>query len=547
MSIHPFSPTGRVQALDSMKKENFDLLIIGGGITGSGIARDAILRGLNVALIEKEDFGYGTSSRSSKLVHGGVRYLETGNIGLVKESATERKVLKHIAPHLIHPLNFIIPVFQGDSLIKYRVGFILFDRLAKSTKKEKHKKLSATEVKEHLPHLRGPVKSGLIYGEYITEDARFTVMNARSAAEHGAKIANHVKATGFRFNNHDSVIGITANDTLTGDTFKIDAKITINATGPWAENILIKNNLSAPESLLLSKGIHLVFPAEKLAVTDAVLLNTPDGKSGFAIRRWDFVYVGTTDIIYEEGIDQPESDEQAIQHLLELVKVSFPSAHIEKEDIIGTWAGLRPLIKQKGKSTRDTPRDDEIWKIKEGLFTIAGGKLTTYRKMADRVLKKVSKDMPYKLNDNSRTKEVILPGGDIDEDYDNYKKEMTSKFKQLGLTSKTIERLVWLYGSANLELINYGKKDVKWLEELAPGIPAIKGEVKLAVEKEMALTLTDFIDRRSSLLLFEDEHGQKAINEIAMIMSNLLGWDELEKESQIISHTKNARKVIVNQ
>src|SRR5699024_9549619 len=232
--------------------------------------------------------------------------------------------------------------------------------------------------------------------------------------------------------------------------------------------------------------------AEKLAITGAVLLNTPDGKSGFAIRRWDFVYVGTTDIIYEEEIDQPESDEQAVQHLLDLVKVSFPSAHIEKEDIIGTWAGLRPLSTQERESTSDTPRYDEMWKIKEGLCTIAGGKLTTYRKMAERVLKKVSKDMPHKLNDNSRTKEVILPGVDIDEDYDNYKKEMTSKFKQLGLQSKTIERLAWLYGSANLELINYGKKDDKWLEERAPGIPAIKGEVKLAVEKEMALTLTDF-------------------------------------------------------
>src|SRR5699024_5753914 len=221
---------------------------------------------------------------------------------------------------------------------------------------------------------------------------------------------------------------------------------------------------------LLSKGIHLVFPAEKLAVTDAVLLNTPDGKSGFAIRRWDFVYVGTTDIIYEEKIDQPESDEQAIQHLLELVKISFSSAHIEKEDIIGTWAGLRPLIKQEGKSTRDTPRDNEIWKIKEGLFTISGGKITTYRKMADRVLKKLSKDMHNKLNDNSRTKKDMLTCGDIDEDYDKYKKEITYKIKQLRLQSKTNERLAGLYGLANLELINYGKKYDIWLEELAPGI-----------------------------------------------------------------------------
>src|SRR5699024_7967117 len=161
---------------------------------------------------------------------------------------------------------------------------------------------------------------------------------------------------------------------------------------------------------------------------------------------------GTTDIIYEEEIDQPESDEQAVQHLLYLVKVSFPSAHIEKEDIIGTWAGLRRLIKHEGKSTCGTPSDDEIGNIKEGLFTIAGVRITTYREMADRLLKKVSKDLPHKLNDNSRTKEVILPGGDIDEDYDNYKKEMTYKFKQLGLPSKTIERLAWLYGSANLEL-----------------------------------------------------------------------------------------------
>lgn len=545
MSVHPFSPEGREQALESMSNEDYDLLIIGGGITGSGIARDATLRGLKVALVEKEDFAYGTSSRSSKLVHGGVRYLETGNIGLVRESATERKILKHIAPHLIHPLDFIIPVFKGDSLMKYRAGFIIFDRLAKSTKKEKHKKLSATEVREYIPHLREPVKSGIIYGEYITEDARFTVMNARSAAEHGAKIANHTEATAFRYNDHGTVIGITAKDSLTGNTLNINAEMTINATGPWAEDVLHENGLEAPETLLLSKGIHLVFPAEKISLNNAVLLNASDGKSGFAIKRWNYVYVGTTDVIYKEGIDQPESDEEAIQHLLELVVDCLPLANLKREDIVGTWAGLRPLIKQEGKSTRDTPRDDEVWKIKDGLLTIAGGKLTTYRKMSDRVLKEVSKHTKKHINDNRRTKEVILPGGDIGEDYDTYQREMTSNLEEVGLSGETIERLVWLYGSANLEIINYGKVNNKWLEELAVGVPAIKGEVKLAVEKEMALTITDFMDRRSSLLIFEAEHGEKAINEVAKIMGELLGWSEAEKELQISAHHKSAEKVLI--
>ncbi|WP_301109869.1 glycerol-3-phosphate dehydrogenase/oxidase [Sporosarcina sp.] len=545
MTNHPFSPEGRIEALQAMSDETFDLLIIGGGITGSGIARDATLRGLKVALVEKEDFAYGTSSRSSKLVHGGVRYLATGNVGLVKESARERKVLKKIAPHLIHPLDFIIPVFKSGSLIKYRTGFLLFDKLAKSTKDETHRTLTADEVREYAPLLREPLKSGIVYGEYITEDARFTVMNARSAAEHGARVVNHTAVTSFRYDDAGTVIGATVKDQLTSNEHQITAALTINATGPWAEDLLQKNDLQAPETLLLSKGIHLVFPAEKIPLTSAVLLESSDGKSGFIIRRWNYVYVGTTDVIHEGDIDQPGGDQAAIDYLFDLAVDCFPEAKLEKEDILGIWAGLRPLIKQEGKSTRDTSRDDEVWKIKEGLLTVAGGKLTTYRKMSERVLKEVAKDLPKKFGDNQKTEEVVLPGGDIGEDYYQYQRDMSAKLKAAGIPPVAIERLVWLYGAANDELLAYGEDDIKWIDLLAKNVPGIKGEVKLAVEKEMALTITDFMDRRSALLIFDKNHGMDAVNEVADIMADLLNWDDAERTRQIEEHYKNAEKVLI--
>ncbi|TFJ94260.1 glycerol-3-phosphate dehydrogenase/oxidase [Lentibacillus salicampi] len=539
-----FSPQYRSQALKDMASQEFDMLIIGGGITGAGLARDAALRGLKVALVEKEDFGFGTSSRSAKLVHGGVRYLANGDVRMVRESARERKILKSIAPHLIHPLPFVFPLYKGDSKTKFRTGFVLFDKLAGASKKESHKVLTSDEVREYVPNLRDPLKGGLVYGEYITEDARFTLMNALSAAEHGARIANHAEAIDIQFDGHDRVIGAAIRDTLTGKTFNIKAKITVNATGPWAQQTLEKNNLKATKNLLLSKGIHLIFPAAKLPVTGAVALKSSDGKEGYAIRRWDYVYVGTTDVPHDGEIDSPTADKKAIDFLLDMTQNCFPDSELVKADIIGTWAGVRPLILEEGKTARDTSRHDEVWKTKEGLLTVAGGKLTTYRNMGKRVMQEVAKNLNLIFDDDNRTAEVVLPGSDIGGDFSAFKREMKRILAACHIRQETAERLTWLYGSAIHDLMRYGQEDPVWLESLSENVPAIKGEVRLAVEKEMAQTLIDFIDRRAALLLFGNNHSLDAAKNAAEIMGQFLEWGEAEMERQInayIDHVERHR------
>lgn len=532
MSQHPFSPAGRQAALKRMADEHFDLLIVGGGITGCTLARDAALRGLRVALVEKEDFAYGTSSRSSKLIHGGIRYLAQGDIRVTRESAVERKVLRRIAPHLVHPLPFVFPFFQRDNTFIYKTGFRLFDWMAGSTVAERHRVLTPREVLAVAPLLGGPLVGGVIYGEYITEDARFTMENAISAALHGAAVANHLRMTGFVWEG-GRVVGAQVEDALTGESFPVSARVVVNATGPWAEQTLAEASLRAPKHLLISKGIHLLFSASRIPLEGAVALRSPTGKEGFAIPRWDYVYVGTTDVPQEGPIDRPITDRAALEHVLSMAQECFPGARLTEADILGTWAGVRPLIAE-GKSARETSRRDEIWKIADGLLTTAGGKLTTARPMANRVMEQVARELGHPLGDNRRTAEVLLPNAQLGgREFAEFQEEMAEALEQRGVAPDAARRITWMYGASVKQLLRYGDEDPAWLAPLGPGVPAVRGEARLAVEREMALTLEDFMDRRAALLIFSPGHGLAGAEEAARIMGDLLGWDEAERNRQV--------------
>jgi len=538
MNAYPFSPAGRQAALAAMAGGPVDLLIIGGGITGAGLARDAVLRGLRVALVEQHDFAYGTSSRSSKLVHGGVRYLAQLNLALVRESARERKVLSHIAPHLVHPLPCLLPVYPGESLAKYQVAFFLLDQLAGAGPGEAHAVLPGEAVATREPMLRRPVRAGLTYGEFITDDSRLTLENALSAALHGALVVNHAMVTAFR-SAGERITGAMVCDTLSGREYSVTARVVVNATGPWAAATLAASGLPTPKRLLLSKGIHLLFAADRLPVTGGVMLHGPDGREGFAIRRWQYTYVGTTDVAHPEAIDAPQADAAAIADLLRLVEAMFPGAGLTADDVLATWAGLRPLIAEPGKSARDTSRHDAVWRIRPGLLTVAGGKLTTYRPMAARIMARVAAELGERLGDNGRTATVLLPGGDLGAGgYAGYQRSMLATLAHHGIAGATAERLTWLYGTWLDELLAYGEA---WLQPLAPGFPALRGEVRLAVERGMALELADFMDRRAALLLFSPGRGLAAAPEAARVMAGLLGWSEAERERQLAAYRALAK------
>jgi len=535
-----FSPAGRQAALEGMATHPIDVLVIGGGITGAGIARDAALRGWSTALVEKDDFAFGTSSRSSKIVHGGVRYLEYGQFLLVRESARERRVLRDIAPHLVHRLDFLYPVFAPDSLIKIRAGLSVFDWLADSETEDKHRMLSPEEVRERLPGLRDPLRGGVQYVEYITDDARLTLENVQSAAAHGAWIANHAKAEAFFRDSNGRVEGARVRDAFTGSVYEVRARMVVNAGGPWAQEILEASELAVEKSLRPSKGIHLLFDADRLPVSGATFLKSSTGRRGLAMRRLGYVYVGTSDDEYTGSLEAPRATRGDVLDLLAMVQDCFPEAKLTVDDVLATWAGVRPLIAEEGKTTRDTSREDELWHGPEGLLTIAGGKLTTYRRMGGRVID----ELVHTLGDPpgpDRTTEVPLPGvpeGDVQQWVD----DRLDRMRDAGVDENTLDRLGFLYGTQLDELLTFAREDPHWLAPLAPGVPALRGEVRLSVEREMALTLADFMDRRGALLLFSPDWGLAGAEEAANIMGELLEWDDGRRADEVEAYRQLAKE-----
>jgi glycerol-3-phosphate dehydrogenase len=521
-----------------METEPLDLLVIGGGITGAGVARDASLRGWKVALAEKEDFAFGTSSRSSKIVPGGVRYLEYGHFLLVRESARERRVVQSIAPHLVHRLDFLYPVFAPDSLMKIRAGLAVFDWLASAEGAEKHETLEPDRVRELVPGLRDPLRGAVLYPEYITDDARLTLENARSAADHGALVANHASAEALFRDSSGRVHGARIRDTLEGGVYEVQARAVVNACGPWAQEILEMSGLEPPKALRPSKGIHILLRAERLPLRGATFLKASNGRRGLAMRRLDYVYVGTTDDAYSGPLDAPRATREEVLDVLAMAQDSFPEAGLVVEDVLACWAGVRPLVAEEGKSTRDTSREDEVWQM-PGLVTVAGGKLTTYRRMAGRVVEALRDELGAPPGDEDLTAKVPLPGAPAG-DAAAFETDRGKRLATAGVPKQTVARLVWLYGRQLDDLLGLAAQESAWLEPLGPGVPALRGEVKLAVEREMALTLVDFMDRRAALLLFSPHFGLAGVEEAASIMGTLLGWDDTRRLQEIATYQQLA-------
>jgi glycerol-3-phosphate dehydrogenase len=523
-----------------MATRPLDVLVVGGGITGAGIARDAALRGWSVALVEKEDFAFGTSSRSSKIVHGGVRYLEYGHFLLVRESARERRVVQSIAPHLVHRLDFLYPVFAPDSLMKIRAGLAVFDWLASAEGAEKHRTIDPEEVRAQVPGLRDPLRGAVLYPEYITDDARFTLENALSAAENGALVANRARAEVLYRDSAGRVKGARVRDTVDGSAYEVLARVVVNAGGPWAGEILHESGLSPSKQLRPSRGIHILLSAERLPMRGATFLKASNGRRGLAMRRLDYVYIGTSDEEHTGPLDSPTATRAEVLDVLAMAQDSFPAAGLALDDVLATWAGIRPLIAEPGKSTRDTSREDEVWNGPPGLVTIAGGKLTTYRRMAGRVIDELRREIGPPPLDLDRTEEVALPGAPSG-DVTAFIADRARKLRDAGVSESTVARLCWLYGIQLDALLALGETDPSWLRPLGPGVPALRGEVKLAVETEMASTLADFMDRRGALLLFSPSFGLAGAPEAAAIMGSLLGWDESRRRGELVAYQQLAR------
>jgi glycerol-3-phosphate dehydrogenase len=408
------STLDRERTLQALESERFDLVVIGGGITGAGLARRATLSGMSVALLEGEDFAAGTSSRSSKLIHGGLRYLAMGDVGLVRETALERKVIFRLAPHLAERRWMVLPVQSRAALLKFRAAVTLYEKLGSVDREDLHHNWSSRDLEREEPLLdRSRFPYACAFREYLTDDARLVLANLRAAAASGARLLNYAPAVGIPVENGRAA-GVEATCELTGRSFRVRASCVVNAAGPWVDAVRRMEEPDAPAQLHLSKGVHVVLPASRLPLRNILVMSTSDGRSIFAIRQRDVVFIGTTDTTYEHGPQVwPDISIDDVEYLLEPLPRYLSVEPLTRSDVTAAWSGLRPLVAQPGKKPADISRGDEVLLSRAGVVTVAGGKLTGYRPTVERALESVARVLGRELPD---AEEGPLPGGDFDGD-----------------------------------------------------------------------------------------------------------------------------------
>ncbi|WP_353616813.1 glycerol-3-phosphate dehydrogenase/oxidase [Cytophaga sp. FL35] len=502
-----FSNLDRNRTIEKMSSESFDLVVIGGGITGAGIALDASSRGLKVALVEKGDFASGTSSKSTKLIHGGLRYLKQFDFWLVKEVGSERAIVHKLAPHLVIPEKMLLPLIENGSYGKWltSIGLKVYDILAQVSGDDKRQMLEKKEALKLEPLLPKKILKGAgYYAEYRTDDARLTIENLKTSLLFGARALNYASVEDFVYKK-DKVAGVEVKDVLTDKTFKIKSKYVISAAGPWVDELRSKNNSKKGKQLHLTKGVHLVFPWEKLPVKQSVYFDIPDGRMMFAIPRGKITYIGTTDTNYNKDKDSVRTDLADAIYLISAVNNMFPKIELEMEDIISSWAGLRPLIHEEGKSASELSRKDEIFTSDTGLVSIAGGKLTGYRKMAERVVNRIAKKMEEDHDTELKecfTDKIALCGNVDFKKYKHVKKYIKQVFERIeknGFTEHDAWFLVTNYGKQTDRILEYYQE----LNDADVHIRMAKAELRFCIEYEMVQNPMDFFIRRTGRLYFD--------------------------------------------
>lgn len=506
MNIKTFSNLNRQENSHEIRNNTYDLIVIGGGITGAGILLDAASRGLKTLLIEKGDYSSGTSSKSTKLIHGGLRYLKQFDFWLVKEVGTERAIVHKLAPHLVQPEKMLLPLVEKGSYGKWltSIGLKIYDILADVEGEDQRQMLDKKQALEKEPLLPKKILKGAgYYAEYRTDDARLTLEVIKTALRYDAVAINYTEVLEFIYKDN-LVKGVKVFDHLLKEEYKIDATHIINATGPWVDDIRHLNKSLQGDTLQLTKGVHLVFPHEKLPVSQSIYFDVPDGRMIFAIPRAKVTYVGTTDTLYNKNKEEVRTEVVDAIYLIEAVNHMFPKVNLTLEDVVSSWAGLRPLIQQEGKSPSELSRKDEIFISPSDLISIAGGKLTGYRKMAERAVDKVIDRIEKHKGDllkNCYTDTITISGGPW-ENYNEVLQYIQKVFKNiepLGFTQHDAWFLVTTYGKQVEKILkiydSINEKDI--YKRL------IQAEFQFCTEYEMIATPSDFFIRRTGRLFFD--------------------------------------------
>lgn len=529
--MQQLSALNRNQVKDQLKSKEYDVVIIGGGITGAGIALDASQRGMKVALVEMQDFAQGTSSRSTKLVHGGLRYLKQLQVGVVAETGKERAIVYENGPHVTTPEWMLLPMHKGGSMGPFStsIGLKVYDFLAGVKKSERRSMLNRDETIEKEPLVKQDgLKGGGYYVEYRTDDARLTIEVMKRAREFGADIINYAKANQFLYNKKNKVSGVEVTDLLHNEMFEIKGKRVINAAGPWVDDVRSKDYSTNNKQLRLTKGVHIVIDQSVFPLGQAVYFDTEsDGRMIFAIPREGKAYVGTTDTVYDNDKSSPKVTEEDRQYLLDAIRYMFPTVKVEDSDIESTWAGVRPLIFEKGKDPSEISRKDEIWEGDSGLLTIAGGKLTGYRHMAQDIVDLLSKRLKeeYKLKFKPcETKHTYISGGNVggSNNYDAFVESKVEEAKNYNLSEDVARYLARKYGSNVDEVF-----EIAHATQVADlDLPVeVYAEVIYSIQKEMVHKPTDFLVRRSGRLYFDINYVLEYKDGILEVMAKVLNYD----------------------
>lgn len=526
------------EQLHNRLKDRFDLLIIGGGITGVGAARDAARRGLKVALVEMQDLAYGTSSRSSKLVHGGLRYLEQFEFSLVFEAVSERRTLMNIAPHLVTPLGFLFPVYESSrhNVWTINLGMWVYDGLSLFRSPKMHRNLSLKQIAEEEPALSSKgLKGAPLYYDCATDDARLTLENALDAAEHGAVIATYTKVLGFVRDANQRITGVNIEDVLSGECFEIAAHTVVNATGPWSDRTRNLDDAITQQSLRPTKGIHIVVDSKKLKISNAVVCFHPeDGRVLFAIPWGDRTYIGTTDTDYQAEPGDVAASSEDVDYLIAASNFYFSDHTLERSDVISTWAGVRPLVAEESDgsdgSESSVSREHSIRIDTDGLITIAGGKLTTYRRMGAEVVEHaISKlkeidCLPTRLGDAATDVEP-LPGavGWPESGIEDIIGQIQAVAGQ-SLSAESAALLANTYGTKGIDIAHLVVEKRELGEKLNADRPEILAQVEYALSREMAYTVRDVLIRRTQIFFRDHDQGLGCCDRVAKYMADSLGW-----------------------
>jgi len=541
------SQATRTAALDSLARDPVDLLVIGGGITGAAVARDAALRGIRTALVDKGDFAGATSSHSPRLIHGGLRYLEHADFGLVFEASRERRTLLRIAPHLVRPLPFLFPAYRGARVPAWQIhaALWLYDALSVFRNVHAHRWFGRRHTLREEPNLRerGLRGAGLYY-DAQTDDARLAIATIRSAAQAGALVANYATATAL-LKPDGRVRGATVRDELSGRTLHAQALTVVNAAGPWVDDIRGRDEKGAAPLLKLSKGVHVIVPRARIGNAHAVTLLSPlDGRVMFVLPWGDLSYIGTTETEDPVSPDAVRATGDDVVYLLRSANWFFPQAHLAPKDVIATWAGLRPLLAPpRDVAATAVSREHRVVESANGLITIAGGKLTTHRVMgrdvADRVAARLADLDGRPRAPRPATDRLPLPGGETAD-----LEVLVDAARARGVSEATARHLVGAYGSESAAVLNLVDRDRALAAPIVGGRPEIWAEVTQAVERELAVRLTDVLIRRTHLFYDDPGRATSIAAAVARRMRELLGWDAAREEVEVggyLSEVKRSR------